>query len=47
MIAALDGTELDLIDISGGTYFPGARSASDSGGKGPYFVDFAKRASGR
>jgi 2,4-dienoyl-CoA reductase-like NADH-dependent reductase (Old Yellow Enzyme family) len=44
VIAALDGTELDLIDISGGTYFPGARSASDSGGKGPYFVDFAKRA---
>jgi 2,4-dienoyl-CoA reductase-like NADH-dependent reductase (Old Yellow Enzyme family) len=44
VIAALDRTELDLIDISGGTYFPGARSASDSGGKGPYFVDFARRA---
>ncbi|WP_136068685.1 NADH:flavin oxidoreductase/NADH oxidase family protein [Modicisalibacter radicis] len=44
VIAALDETELDLIDISGGTYFPGTRSASDRGGKGPYFVDFTKRA---
>lgn len=44
VIDALDATTIDLIDISGGTYFPGARSASDSGGKGPYFVDFAKRA---
>lgn len=44
VVAALDQTSLDLIDISGGTYFPGARSASDSGGKGPYFTDFAGRA---
>lgn len=44
VVAALDGTGIDLIDISGGTYFPGARSASDGGGLGPYFVDFAKRA---
>jgi len=44
VVAALDGTGVDLIDISGGTYFPGARSASDSAGSGPYFVDFAKRA---
>jgi hypothetical protein len=44
VIAALDKTGVDLIDISGGTYFPGARSTSDSGGKGPYFTDFAKRA---
>lgn len=44
VITALDGTSLDLIDISGGTYFPGAKSASDSGGRGPYFLEFAKRA---
>ncbi len=44
VITALDKTSLDLIDISGGTYFPGAKSASDSAGKGPYFVEFAKRA---
>lgn len=41
VIAALDKTAIDLIDISGGTYFPGARSASDSTGGGPYFLDFA------
>lgn len=44
VISALDSTGLDLIDISGGTYFPGARSASDRTGGGPYFVDFARRA---
>ena len=44
VIAALDGTAIDLIDISGGTYFPGARSASDSAGTGPYFLDFAEHA---
>ncbi|AKI00843.1 NADH:flavin oxidoreductase [Hoeflea sp. IMCC20628] len=44
VVAALDQTGIDLIDISGGTYFPGARSASDSAGGGPYFVDFARRA---
>ncbi len=44
VIAALDATGIDLIDISGGTYFPGARSASDGAGAGPYFVDFAERA---
>ncbi len=43
-IAALDATGIDLIDISGGTYFPGAASASDRAGSGPYFVDFARRA---
>ena len=42
VIAALDKTGVDLIDISGGTYFPGARSASDGAGKGPYFVGFAE-----
>jgi 2,4-dienoyl-CoA reductase-like NADH-dependent reductase (Old Yellow Enzyme family) len=44
IIAALDGAGLDLIDISGGTYFPGAPSASDRRTGGPYFVDFASRA---
>jgi len=44
VVAALDGTSIDLIDVSGGTYFPGAKSASDSGGRGPYFVEFARRA---
>ncbi|MFY0618604.1 oxidoreductase [Shimia sp.] len=44
VVRALDHTSLDLIDISGGTYFPGARAASDSAGSGPYFEGFAKRA---
>ena len=44
VIAALETSGIDLIDISGGTYFPGARSASDSAGSGPYFLDFADRA---
>ncbi len=44
-VRLLDQTSVDLIDISGGTYFPGAASSSD--GKsvaGPYFAGFAKRA---
>jgi 2,4-dienoyl-CoA reductase-like NADH-dependent reductase (Old Yellow Enzyme family) len=44
VVAALDRSSVDLIDISGGTYFPGARSASDGAGRGPYFIEFAKRA---
>lgn len=44
VVRALDRTSIDLIDISGGTYFPGAPSASDGSGKGPYFLDFAARA---
>jgi 2,4-dienoyl-CoA reductase-like NADH-dependent reductase (Old Yellow Enzyme family) len=44
VVAALDTSSVDLIDISGGTYFPGAKSASDSAGRGPYFLEFAKRA---
>lgn len=44
VMAALDRTSIDLVDISGGTYFPGAKSASDSAGRGPYFIEFAKRA---
>ncbi len=44
VVAALERTSLDLIEISGGTYFPSAKSASDSGGSGPYFAGFTKRA---
>jgi 2,4-dienoyl-CoA reductase-like NADH-dependent reductase (Old Yellow Enzyme family) len=44
VVAALDASSVDLIDISGGTYFPGAKAASDGAGRGPYFVEFAKRA---
>ena len=44
VIAAIDRTATDLIDISGGTYFPGAASSSDRSGSGPYFLDFARRA---
>ncbi len=44
VISALDGTGIDLIDISGGTYFPGAKSASDGSGPGPYFIEFARSA---
>jgi len=44
VVAALERTSLDLIDISGGTYFPGAKSASDGAGRGPYFIEFTKRA---
>ncbi|MEQ8965794.1 MAG: oxidoreductase [Azospirillaceae bacterium] len=44
VVAALDDTSLDLVDISGGTYFPGAPSSSDRATPGPYFVDFARRA---
>ena len=44
VVVALDQSSVDLIDISGGTYFPGAKSASDGAGRGPYFIAFAKRA---
>ncbi len=44
VIAAVDKTAIDLIDISGGTYFPGAASSSDRAGAGPYFLEFAGRA---
>lgn len=44
VVAMLDRSSIDLIDISGGTYFPGAESASDGAAQGPYFIEFAKRA---
>lgn len=44
VVARLGQLGIDLIDISGGTYFPGAESASDSASAGPYFLDFARQA---
>ena len=44
VVSELDNTSIDLLDISGGTYFPGAKSASDKASKGPYFLDYAKEA---
>jgi 2,4-dienoyl-CoA reductase-like NADH-dependent reductase (Old Yellow Enzyme family) len=46
VIRFLDKTSIDLIEISGGTYFPGAKASSDSSGGGPYFLDFARLAKG-
>ncbi len=46
VVRLLDKTSIDLIDISGGTYFPGVKASSDGSGKGPYFLDFARRAKG-
>ncbi|MEM1266907.1 MAG: oxidoreductase [Pseudomonadota bacterium] len=43
-VAALDATSVDLIEISGGTYFPGAPSSSEADRRGPYFLDFARKA---
>lgn len=44
VVRLLDKTTVDLIDISGGTYFPGAKAASNSSGDAPYFLAFAKQA---
>ncbi len=47
VVHLLDQTSIDLIDISGGTYFPGAKASSEgSSNRGPYFLDFARRAKG-
>ncbi|MBI1494387.1 oxidoreductase [Halocynthiibacter styelae] len=47
VVRLLDGTSVDLIDISGGTYFPGAASSSDGASSSePYFIDVAQRAKG-
>lgn len=46
-VRMLDGTNIDLIDISAGTYFPGAQNTSDATcTSGPYFTDFAARTRG-
>jgi 2,4-dienoyl-CoA reductase-like NADH-dependent reductase (Old Yellow Enzyme family) len=44
VVAALDHAMIDLLDVSGGTHFPGAAAASDAVGGGPYFLAFAGRA---
>lgn len=44
VVDALNGHGLDLIDISGGTYFPGAPSSSERVQSGPYFLQFAAAA---
>lgn len=44
VVSLLGDEAIDLIDISGGTYFPGAAASSDSRSSGPYFLDFARRA---
>ena len=47
VVRLLDQTSVDLIDISGGTYFPGAKASSDGPTDGePYFLGFARRAKG-
>lgn len=45
VVRLLDQTSVDLIEVSGGTYFPGAPSSSDStSATGPYFLEFCKAA---
>lgn len=45
VVRMLERTSIDLIDISGGTYFPGAVSSSDrTSSSGPYYIDFSRRA---
>lgn len=44
VLRILDQTSVDLIEFSGGTYFPGAKASSDSSVKGPYFVNFCQKA---
>ncbi len=44
VVAALEESSVDLIDISGGTYLPGVRAVSDDTGSGPYFLSFAAQA---
>ncbi len=43
-VRILDQTSIDLIELSGGTYFPGAKASSDKSGGGPYFIDFSRKA---
>ncbi len=45
VVRMIGQTSIDLIDVSGGTCFPGAASSSDgTSSTGPYFIDFARRA---
>jgi len=43
-IRILDNTSIDLIELSGGSYFPGAKSSSEAASNGPYFIEFAAKA---
>ncbi|WP_193177940.1 oxidoreductase [Oricola nitratireducens] len=42
LVGLIDATSIDLVEVSGGTYFPGAKPAGGGRGGGPYFVDFAR-----
>ena len=44
VMGQLGAAGADLIDISGGTYFPGAASASDRVSSGAYYADVSSRA---
>jgi len=44
VLELLDATSLDLIEISAGTYFPGAKAVDDGPGGGPRFLGFAEKA---
>ena len=44
LLEMLDDSSIDLIEISGGTYFPGARALSDSRRGGPSLLGFARQA---
>jgi 2,4-dienoyl-CoA reductase-like NADH-dependent reductase (Old Yellow Enzyme family) len=46
VVRLLDQTSIDLIDIIGETYFPGAKASSEGTSLGPYFIDFARLARG-
>ena len=44
VVRLLDRTSVDLIDISGGTYFQGAPASSERSPDGePYYLEFARR----
>ena len=44
VVRILDKTSIDLIELSGGSYFPGAKPSSEGASKGPYFIEFAAKA---
>ncbi|MEM8707929.1 MAG: oxidoreductase, partial [Actinomycetota bacterium] len=44
VVDLLDATSIDVIDLSGGTYFPGAPSSSERTTAGPSFADVGRRA---
>ena len=47
VVRIIGQSSIDIIDISGGTYFPGAKASSDGVSKsGPYFLNFARCAKG-